>query len=449
MKGKIIIDGNKEKVFANSNLIKLISSEFEMHNNLILCNNHNKTIKRTKKSSNINLNKFYGSAIYSINSNLNIYGGEITNNIHEIYIDEKNNESKLPEIIDNDFLFCVRGVALYISYKSKLNIYDIKIHNNKGINNSQVYTNDNSTNLKVKNSCIHQNCKGIGIFGCKNSEINLYKGEISNNIAINNSKTFLISPKNQKTTKISEIYCCIYGCGIYLEKSKLLMNEAFTLKNNTCELNTNLNIDKNCFVEKSIHCAIRGGQIYMNDCGINIKGGIIQNSKNITNIKTNNFDMDTIIKDKKISDDCLGGGINLTNCQNIEISNIKIEKCNSSKGGAIILNSCKGLIADSNFENNIAKRFGGAIFINKNSDIKLMNNKILNNFTQEGSGGGIYAYGNILIDGPNTLISDNIAETFGGGIMIKEKGVIKNGKICHNKALKNSGGGIRVDGTLE
>ena len=33
--------------------------------------------------------------------------------------------------------------------------------------------------------------------------------------------------------------------------------------------------------------------------------------------------------------------------------------------------------------------------------------------------------------------------------MIKEKGIIKNGKICHNKALKNSGGGIRVDGTLE
>ena len=27
--------------------------------------------------------------------------------------------------------------------------------------------------------------------------------------------------------------------------------------------------------------------------------------------------------------------------------------------------------------------------------------------------------------------------------------IIKNGKICHNKALKNSGGGIRVDGSLE
>ena len=33
--------------------------------------------------------------------------------------------------------------------------------------------------------------------------------------------------------------------------------------------------------------------------------------------------------------------------------------------------------------------------------------------------------------------------------MIKNKGVIKNGKICHNKALNNSGGGIRVDGALE
>ena len=27
--------------------------------------------------------------------------------------------------------------------------------------------------------------------------------------------------------------------------------------------------------------------------------------------------------------------------------------------------------------------------------------------------------------------------------------MIKNGKICLNKALKNSGGGIRIDGSLE
>ena len=32
--------------------------------------------------------------------------------------------------------------------------------------------------------------------------------------------------------------------------------------------------------------------------------------------------------------------------------------------------------------------------------------------------------------------------------MIKEECTIKNGKICHNKALNNSGGGIRIDGKL-
>ena len=46
------------------------------------------------------------------------------------------------------------------------------------------------------------------------------------------------------------------------------------------------------------------------------------------------------------------------------------------------------------------------------------------------------------------LISVNIAETYGGGIMVKKNFKIKNGKISHNKTLKNSGGGIRVDGNL-
>ena len=47
------------------------------------------------------------------------------------------------------------------------------------------------------------------------------------------------------------------------------------------------------------------------------------------------------------------------------------------------------------------------------------------------------------------LISVNITETYGGGIMVKKNFKIKNGKISHNKTLKNSGGGIRIDGSLE
>ena len=141
--------------------------------------------------------------------------------------------------------------------------------------------------------------------------------------------------------------------------------------------------------------------------------------------------------------------MNFINSKDIDIKNLKIEKCDAEKGGAILFTSCKGIISDSIFESNIAKAFGGAIFINRNnSEFQLINNKFLNNISVEGSGGGIYAQGKILIDGINTLISDNIAGTYGGGVMIKDEAVIKNGKICHNKALKNCGGGIRVDGSL-
>ena len=449
IKGIIKIDGNKENVAANSNLIKLISSELTMHNKIILCNNLNKTTKRTKKSSNLNVNRFFGSAIYAIYSKINILGGEISNNIHEIFINEKNKESKLPEIIDKDFIYCVRGAGLYMNNKCILNMFNGKITNNKGINNSSIYSNINSSHLKVKNASLHQNCQGIGIFASKNCEIYLHKGEISNNTAINNGKIFFKTPNNEKINNIYEIYSCIYGAGIYSMSSKVEINEDFIIKNNFCQLNSNINIEKNCLILKAIHSAIRGGQIYFYNSKCNISGSI-QNSNNNSKISLNIFNKDALNKEKKLLIDSQGGGINFINCKKIEINKLKIEKCNSNKGGAIYFANCDGKIIDSIFENNFAKGFGGGIFINNaNSDFQLINNKFLFNFTEEGSGGGIYAYGNLLIDGINTLISDNTAGTFGGGIMIKNKGVIKNGKICHNKALKNSGGGIRVDGTLE
>ena len=450
MVGKIIIDGNKENVFANSNLIKIKSSEFNMYSNSILCNNYNKTVKRTKKSSNINLNKFFGSAVYAIDCKINIYGGEISNNSHEIYIDEKNSESKLPELLDKDILYCTRGVGLYLINKCILHMYGGKISNNKGINNSVVYTNINSTNLKLKNAGLNQSCQGIGIFAHKISEVYLHKGEISNNIAINNAKTFIISPQNGKNTQIFEIYDCIYGSAIYLHNSKFEMLQDFIIKNNSCELNTSINIEQNCSIIKNVHSAIRGGQIYFNNSDIIIKGGLIQNGKNNTKVSKNIFNKEVFEKEKKIIVEIIGGGINLLNCKIVEISNLKIEKCNSTSGGAIYFNNCLGKVSDCVFENNFAKGFGGAIFIkNINSDFIFFNNKILNNITEEGSGGGIYAFGKLLIDGENTLISDNIAGTYGGGIMVKTNCIIKDGKLSHNKALKNSGGGIRVDGSLE
>ena len=445
--GIIKIDGNKKEVEANSNLIKLISSELTIYDNIYLCNNLNKTKKRSKNSSLLNANKFFGSALYAFNSKINIYGGEISNNIHEIFIDEKNKESQLPEILDNDFLYCVRGAGIYMN-NCILNIYNGKICNNQGINNSSIFSNINSTTLKKKNATIHQNCQGIGIFASKNSEIYLHKGEISNNTAINNGKIHIRKSKNEKISKIFEIFSNIYGAGIYLINSKFVMNENFVIKNNFSELKSQIDIEKDCIIEKTINCAIRGGQLYLNNTICEINGGLIQNSNNKSS--PNFSDKNSLIKEKKLEIDCLGGAINFINCKNIEINRLKIEKCNADRGGAILFNNCKGKIVDSTFENNFAKGFGGGIYIaNVNSDFEFVNNKFLYNLTEEGSGGGIYAFGKLLIDGENTLISDNTAGTYGGGIMVKNNGIIKNGKISHNKALTQAGGGIRIDGTLK
>ena len=125
----------------------------------------------------------------------------------------------------------------------------------------------------------------------------------------------------------------------------------------------------------------------------------------------------------------------------MEINNLQIVNCNSDKGGGLFLTNCSGKISNSIFESNQAKSFGGGMLINKNSDIELINNKILNNRAETQSGGGIYAFGKLLIDGEETLISDNLAETYGGGIMIKEE-LIR--KISINVMYASENGHIEI-----
>ena len=64
---------------------------------------------------------------------MNIYGGEIRDNIHEILIDESNEESKLPKAYKESILYCSRGAGIYMINKSILNMFGGKISNNQGI----------------------------------------------------------------------------------------------------------------------------------------------------------------------------------------------------------------------------------------------------------------------------------------------------------------------------
>ena len=444
MKGTIKLDGNKDEVFSNSNLIMLNESEYYQYSNTILCNNWNRSSKKTQKTSNINSNKCYGSAIYSINSKINIYGGVITDNIHEILIDENNEEGKLPEKNKNSLFYCSRGAGIYMINKSILKMYGGKIVNNKGINNSIIYSNINSTILKDKEAKLEQNCKGVGIFTNKNCKLFLYKGEISNNSAINSGKIFIKKSQNGKQNIISRINGCIYGAAIFVgNNSYFEMENDFKIKDNICELKTEINVEQNNIVNE-INNNIKGGQIHFNKSMIDIKGGLIENGKIILKNKKN---IDYNDNSNKFADINQGGAISFVNCKNIQVNNLNISKCFSDKGGGIFLFNSSAKIYNSLIESNNAKKFGGGIFINQNSEIELINSQIIYNRAETGSGGGIYAQGNIIIDGKDTLISDNIAETYGGGIIVKKECKIRNGKISHNKALKNSGGGILVDGS--
>ena len=69
-------------------------------------------------------------------------------------------------------------------------------------NNSDIYSNENSTNSNSKLYAIYQRCAGIAIYGETYSKLYLYKGEISNNYAKNNAKTKLIFPKEKAFTTL-------------------------------------------------------------------------------------------------------------------------------------------------------------------------------------------------------------------------------------------------------
>ena len=68
---------------------------------------------------------------------------------------------------------------------------------------------------------------GVVIYSDNFANINLYIGEISDNIAINYSKSNIITPKGDKATNFYSINSCIYGSVIFIASSILRMYNDF------------------------------------------------------------------------------------------------------------------------------------------------------------------------------------------------------------------------------
>ena len=223
---------------------------------------------------------------------------------------------------------------------------------------------------------------------------------------------------------------------------------------------TNIDCDK-CIFDNN-HAYDYGGAIYINNKG----KSTIKNSK-FTNNKADDYNRGAIYSKK-----------------NIEVYNslFKNNQANNSwfpstsQGGAIYC----GTITCNNctFENNKAKKYAGAIYINDKEVSTIKNSKFINN-TSPFNGGAINANGKLIvessifknnkadhfggalepyenggaifclnIDCNNSTFENNYAESYGGAIFIKNEGksTIKNSKFINNTAKLN-GGAIYLDNT--
>ena len=443
MNGKITLDGNKNNVESISTLIKIEKGYLNLYNNVTLCNNMNKIQDRTGDYTTQDYSAF-GSAIYADVSTINMYGGEIINNSQYVY-----GTHILPRVINNNYFYDAKGCGIYMSNNSTLNMYGGKISHNEAENHSVVETYSQYSSDK-KSRTISQRCIGVGIFASLNSYVNLFGGEITENAAKNCSKITLSTAtiENQQTN-IHTLVNGIYGAGINVDSSELKIKNNFVISGNSAIVNSNIILNKDTAIKSSAASAIRGQQVYINNATVEINGANISGGTNENNTTiSNNGSIGTNGKGT-VSTVSIGGGIDLTGNTKFDINNLTIGNCESDRGAGLYVSSSNGKISNSSFANNTAKENGGAIYTaNEATSLELNNIKVINNKAENGSGGGIFAYGTITILGGDTEITNNIAKTYGGGMHIKTKLTMEDGKINTNIAQNNAGGGIRVDGIL-
>ena len=450
MKGTITLDGNKSNVTASATLINVDLGDLSLYNNVKLCNNFNKATTLTKKLGAVDYYVAFGSAIFARNSNIYMYGGEISNNSQKIAY-----ELELPMQSSRNYYLSTMGAGVYLESASIFNMNGGSIINNKAANNSVVKTNSKYTNLTGD---VKQQCLGVGVYADRSSEVNLKNGKIQNNKADNNSVIQLITPTvSGKTTTIKKIDNSIYGAGVYTGLAYLTMGNNFVISGNSATKGSNISLQKNTKIQSSATACIIGlqgcadGSVWTIDGGT-ISGGTIDGGKPNSYLNTSNKGAIGSNGTSSIFTINTGGGIQIGYGSKATINKLTISNCNSSdRGGGIYVTSSTATISNSSIINNHAIHGGGMFIANDTSKVNIVDSTFSNN-QATASGGGIYTYGKITIkssDKKNTIISNNKAKYAGGGICINAVGevILNSGDITKNFA-ENTGGGIQANGKL-
>ena len=491
---RIVLDGNKENVNSKAPIIVVENGILNIYNGVIIKNNSHIVTNNDNLEGKYDVkacDAYSSGILVKKESIFNMYGGEICGNI----IDNKKEIAFENTNTEHYYNLLSYGAGIFVNQNSIFNMYGGKISENTVYNNSKITINNSKYK---KNRGFKQNIQGVGVY-LTSSKINIEKGEISNNRAINNSEISINS---------SEIYSnnnTILGVGIYLYDSDVKIKK-LVLTNNI-----GTNSSKVGIIDSKIatDCAsiIDGAGMYLNKCNSEILNSLIEQNKALNNadLNINNSQINNTNTSPHSAAICaVNNSIQIigSTLENNTVENntkIKIEDNssvksanNSARGGAIYFNGINAYLKNSRIQNNTAinniyfeksedskintekksfgggiytyivslnidnciiennsSSFGGGIYISDNNSVtRISNTQILNNKATAGSGGGIYAFGKIFIIGGKNKIYNNNAKTYGGGIIVKNIGIIENSEICDNIAESNSGGGIRVDDIL-
>jgi len=149
-----------------------------------------------------------------------------------------------------------------------------------------------------------------------------------------------------------------------------------------------------------------------------------------------------VISGNKSGDGASGGGVVVGDEAEFIMSGGEISGNVADWGGGLDIYGSM-IMTNGNISGNTAINSGGGVYINKGAEFVMEGGRIVGNESAD-AGGGIALSGNAWLN--NSLISNNKAQSSGGGIIVFEGAslVISGGTISGNQAQLN-GGGVLVD----